>query len=276
MPGRAAPTGATSRLLALCGVGMTLASFCAGFVQPVYGLVFLFILASAFGQGPMIALTDSIVLREARRRVVAGERLLDYGAVHDTAMGNFELTGNPLDVMIDGPGYLAVEAGDGRGLGGTGGAQVEPAIDHAIVAQMDAGDDAKDHVIRLSGKAQDAGRAAFQRCRRAGHAQTVDGFARRGVDPRRLEQVLAQRAGRQQIRRLVRPQDRDRVRLEGDRDRREAMGSADAARLVDDGQVPTVHPVEIAEGHHTGLEALGCLGDVGPAMHAGESTNSRG
>ena len=96
------------------------------------------------------------------------------------------------------------------------------------------------------------------------------------VDPRRLEQVLAQPAGRQQIRRLVRPQDRDRVRLEGDRDRREAVGSADAARLVDDGQVPTVHPVEIAEGHHTGLEALGCLGDVGPAMHAGESTNSRG
>lgn len=39
--------------------------------------------------------------------------VLDYGAVHDTAMGGFELTGNPLDVMIDGPGYLAVEAGDG-------------------------------------------------------------------------------------------------------------------------------------------------------------------
>jgi flagellar basal-body rod protein FlgF len=39
--------------------------------------------------------------------------VLDYGAVHDTAAGGFELTGNPLDVMIDGPGYLAVEAGDG-------------------------------------------------------------------------------------------------------------------------------------------------------------------
>ncbi|MFT4097991.1 MAG: MFS transporter [Rhodoblastus sp.] len=73
--------GAGARLLALCGVGMTLASFAAGFVQPVYGLVFLFILASAFGQGPMIALTDSIVLREARRRIVEGERPLDYGVV---------------------------------------------------------------------------------------------------------------------------------------------------------------------------------------------------
>ncbi|HMN73059.1 MAG TPA: MFS transporter [Rhodoblastus sp.] len=73
--------GASARLLALCGVGMTLANLCAGFVQPVYGLVFLFIVLSAFGQGPMIALTDSIVLREARRRVVAGERPLDYGVV---------------------------------------------------------------------------------------------------------------------------------------------------------------------------------------------------
>lgn len=72
---------ATTRLLGLCGLGMTLASFAAGFVQPSWTLVFLCIVASAFAQGPMIALTDSIVLREARRRVVAGERLLDYGIV---------------------------------------------------------------------------------------------------------------------------------------------------------------------------------------------------
>ena len=39
--------------------------------------------------------------------------VLDYGAVHDTAQGTFQATGNPLDVMIDGPGYLAVQAGDG-------------------------------------------------------------------------------------------------------------------------------------------------------------------
>lgn len=73
--------GAAARLLFLCGTGMTIATLCAGFVQPVYALVFLCIVASAFGQGPMIALTDAIVLREARRRVVAGERLLDYGVV---------------------------------------------------------------------------------------------------------------------------------------------------------------------------------------------------
>ncbi len=39
--------------------------------------------------------------------------VLDYGAVHDAAQGSFQATGNPLDVMIDGPGYLSVEAPDG-------------------------------------------------------------------------------------------------------------------------------------------------------------------
>ncbi|HEX7852883.1 MAG TPA: flagellar hook-basal body complex protein [Sphingobium sp.] len=39
--------------------------------------------------------------------------VLDFGAVHDTAQGAFQATGNPLDVMIDGPGYLTVQAGDG-------------------------------------------------------------------------------------------------------------------------------------------------------------------
>jgi flagellar basal-body rod protein FlgF len=35
--------------------------------------------------------------------------VLDYGAVHDTTAGAFQPTGNPLDVMIEGDGYLAVE-----------------------------------------------------------------------------------------------------------------------------------------------------------------------
>ncbi|EIZ78736.1 flagellar basal-body rod protein FlgF [Novosphingobium sp. Rr 2-17] len=39
--------------------------------------------------------------------------VLDYGAIHDTSMGAFQATGNPLDVMIDGPGYLQVEAPGG-------------------------------------------------------------------------------------------------------------------------------------------------------------------
>ncbi|HUD30086.1 MAG TPA: flagellar hook-basal body complex protein [Novosphingobium sp.] len=39
--------------------------------------------------------------------------VLDYGAVHDIAQGAFQATGNPLDVMIDGPGYLNVELADG-------------------------------------------------------------------------------------------------------------------------------------------------------------------
>lgn len=39
--------------------------------------------------------------------------VLDYGAVHDSAAGAFQPTGNPLDVMIDGAGYLSVEAPGG-------------------------------------------------------------------------------------------------------------------------------------------------------------------
>ncbi|WP_242184464.1 flagellar hook basal-body protein [Sphingomonas sp. CARO-RG-8B-R24-01] len=39
--------------------------------------------------------------------------VLDQGATHDTAAGGFQPTGNPIDVMIDGPGYLAVDAPDG-------------------------------------------------------------------------------------------------------------------------------------------------------------------
>ncbi len=42
--------------------------------------------------------------------------VLDYGVVHDTAAGSFEPTGNALDVMIQGPGYLPVEiTGGGTG-----------------------------------------------------------------------------------------------------------------------------------------------------------------
>lgn len=39
--------------------------------------------------------------------------VLDYGAVHDVRAGAFQATGNPLDVMIEGPGYLAVALPDG-------------------------------------------------------------------------------------------------------------------------------------------------------------------
>ena len=39
--------------------------------------------------------------------------VLDYGATHDTAEGGFNATGNPLDVAIQGPGYLSVGLADG-------------------------------------------------------------------------------------------------------------------------------------------------------------------
>ncbi|GAB5349246.1 flagellar hook basal-body protein [Alteriqipengyuania sp. 357] len=39
--------------------------------------------------------------------------VLDFRAVHDMAPGAFQPTGNPLDVMIEGPGYLAVQLPDG-------------------------------------------------------------------------------------------------------------------------------------------------------------------
>lgn len=80
-PPQADKRGNAARLLGLCGFAMTVATLCAALAQPAYALVFACIVAGAFSQGPMIALTDSIVLREARRRAVAGERLLDYGVV---------------------------------------------------------------------------------------------------------------------------------------------------------------------------------------------------
>lgn len=42
--------------------------------------------------------------------------VLDYGVVHDMRAGAFQLTGNPLDVMIEGAGYLNVEGADGETL----------------------------------------------------------------------------------------------------------------------------------------------------------------
>jgi flagellar basal-body rod protein FlgF len=39
--------------------------------------------------------------------------VLDYGATHDVREGAFQATGNPLDVAIQGPGYLSVALPDG-------------------------------------------------------------------------------------------------------------------------------------------------------------------
>jgi flagellar basal-body rod protein FlgF len=39
--------------------------------------------------------------------------VLDYGAIHDVRQGAFQVTGNPLDVMIEGPGHLNVEGPEG-------------------------------------------------------------------------------------------------------------------------------------------------------------------
>ena len=39
--------------------------------------------------------------------------VLDFGAVHDTSHGAFQATGNPLDLMIESPGYLGVGMPDG-------------------------------------------------------------------------------------------------------------------------------------------------------------------
>ncbi|HKY80488.1 MAG TPA: flagellar hook-basal body complex protein [Sphingobium sp.] len=39
--------------------------------------------------------------------------VLDFGAIHDSRQGAFQANGNPLDVMIEGPGYLNVQSPDG-------------------------------------------------------------------------------------------------------------------------------------------------------------------
>jgi flagellar basal-body rod protein FlgF len=55
-------------------------------------------------------------LRQSQGAQPAGRQVsfvLDYGAVHDQAEGAFTATGNPLDLAIDGPGYLSVALEDG-------------------------------------------------------------------------------------------------------------------------------------------------------------------
>lgn len=47
------------------------------------------------------------------REAASTAYVLDYGTVHDLSPGAFQATSNPLDVMIDGPGYLAVEGAGG-------------------------------------------------------------------------------------------------------------------------------------------------------------------
>ncbi len=53
--------------------------------------------------------TESAPIEAARNTAF----VLDMGATHDTTAGAFQSTGNPLDVMIDGPGYLSVQAPGG-------------------------------------------------------------------------------------------------------------------------------------------------------------------
>lgn len=61
--------------------------------------------------------------------------VLDYGVVHDTAAGSFEPTGNALDVMIEGPGYLPVETpGGGAGYTRAGNLKVLESGDLATAA----------------------------------------------------------------------------------------------------------------------------------------------
>ena len=72
--------GNAARLLAACAIGATI-FFCAAGLYPKFWFVFACVVAAVFAQGPMVALGDSMVLREARRRVVEGDRPLDYGAI---------------------------------------------------------------------------------------------------------------------------------------------------------------------------------------------------
>jgi MFS transporter, PPP family, 3-phenylpropionic acid transporter len=73
-------------LLALCALGAT-AGFAFAGLHRGFWFVFVCIVAGTFAQGPMVALGDSMVLREARRRVVAGERALDYGLIRGIGSG---------------------------------------------------------------------------------------------------------------------------------------------------------------------------------------------
>lgn len=55
-------------------------------------------------------------LRQSQGQEASGRQVsfvLDYGAVHDRAEGAFAATGNPLDLAIQGSGYLSVQLAEG-------------------------------------------------------------------------------------------------------------------------------------------------------------------
>ena len=80
IPPLADRTGDVVAILLVCAITAAIAQ---GFSGLAFGIVwiFLFSLIATAGQGPMVPLLDSIVLREARRRMVARESPLDYGRV---------------------------------------------------------------------------------------------------------------------------------------------------------------------------------------------------
>lgn len=68
--------------------------------------------------------------------------VLDYRAMQDVRQGHFQPTGNPLDVMIDGPGFLAVEApGGGTAYTRAGFLRVDAAGDLVTAGGMRVLDD---------------------------------------------------------------------------------------------------------------------------------------
>lgn len=58
--------------------------------------------------------------------------VLDYGATHDSAPGAFTPTSNPLDIMIEGPGYFSVQTPEG-GVGYTRAGNLKIAADGTLV-----------------------------------------------------------------------------------------------------------------------------------------------
>lgn len=80
VPPLADRTGRAGLIIALCACGMTLAMTALGFVDGFWAIYALMVV-SAFAQGPMPPLSDSLVLREARRRMLNRQTPLDYGVV---------------------------------------------------------------------------------------------------------------------------------------------------------------------------------------------------
>ena len=113
VPPRADRTGDPGGLLLHLSIITALALLATGMVGGFWP-IFACIIVSAFAQGPIIALTDSLVLREARRRALSAEQGMDYSRIRSVgsiAVLIVMVTGGFVASLVPSPALIWIIAG---------------------------------------------------------------------------------------------------------------------------------------------------------------------